>query len=53
MKTIWSSKIENSLKIRTFNTTIEPILLYAIANAGQSTPQCVIKYIVVIPGYLE
>ena len=28
MKTIWSYKMENSLKIRTFKTTIEPILLY-------------------------
>ena len=28
MKSIWNSKIENSLKIRTFKTIIEPILLY-------------------------
>ena len=28
MKTICSSKLENSLKIRTFKATIEPILLY-------------------------
>ena len=28
MKIIWSSKMVNSLKIRTFKATIEPILLY-------------------------
>ena len=28
MKSIWNSKMENSLKIRTFKATIEPILLY-------------------------
>ena len=28
MKTIWSSKMENHLKIRTFKATIEPMLLY-------------------------
>ena len=28
MKTIWSSKMENILKIRTLKATIEPILLY-------------------------
>ena len=28
MKIIWNSKIEKSLKIRTFKATIEPILLY-------------------------
>ena len=42
--------MENSLKIRTFKATIEPIL----ANAGQSTPQCVSKFMVdVMPGYLK
>ena len=28
MKSMWNSKMENSLKIRTFKATIEPILLY-------------------------
>ena len=28
MKSIWKSKMENSLKIRTFKATIKPVLLY-------------------------
>ena len=28
MKSIWNSKMENSLKIRNFKATFEPILLY-------------------------
>ena len=45
-------KMENSLKIRTFKATIEPILVYG-SEFGYSTPQCIRKSIVVIPGYLE
>ena len=28
MKSSWNSKMENSLKIKTFKATIEPILVY-------------------------
>ena len=52
MKTIWCSKMENSLKIRTFKATIEPILLYG--SECWTIDSTIRKQIdVVIPGYLE
>ena len=52
MKTIWSIKMENSLKKEPSKLQSNPYY-YMLANAGQSTPQCVSKYMVVIPSYLE
>ena len=52
MKLICNSTLVNSLKIRTFKATIEPILLYG-SECWTMTQQCVSKSMVVIPGYLE
>ena len=43
--------MENSLKIRTFKATIEPILLYG--SEFWTIDSTMRKHLVVIPGYLE